>query len=343
VTVAGTAFERGRLFGAAVGPLIRRLLEEGVARIEWVGGRAVDRAQVSDVVQAHASVIERHLPDIAEEVHGLAAGAGITVEDAYLLQCRREAMHAAFAGGCTTIATAGAHPCIAQTIDLPGRFADLAVVLTSRLEARTIVQLTFAGLLGYVGINDKGLAVGLNMVIAGTWRPGIPPYLITRRLLELGSVEECIAELRRLPRASSRCYTLVDAHRICQVEATPDDLAVIEGEELLHTNHCLSGGMVDLGHVLQRRESRRRYERVCAEFARSRDPDDSGDAQAERLFGILTSHGEAPICIHGDGDPRRSETVAAVVLQTSQRRMLARRGNPCESPTQVFAIAGGTA
>lgn len=343
MTVAGTAFERGRLFGAACGPQVRRLLQEGVARIEWIGGRPVDRAHLSQLVGDHAAIIERALPDIAEEVHGLAAGADIAVEDAYLLQCRREAIHSAFVGGCTTIASAGASPCIAQTIDLPGRFADLALVLRTRTEARTILQLTFAGLLGYVGINDRGLAVGLNMVIAGAWRPGVPPYLISRRLLELDSVEACIDELRRLPRASSRCYTLVDARRACQVEATADEVAVIDGAELLHTNHCLSGTMADLGHVMQRRESRLRYDRARAEIALRPDPGDAGDAQADRLFETLICHGEAPICIHGDGDPRRSETVAAVVLQTAPPRMLARRGNPCEAPTQAFAVAGGTA
>jgi isopenicillin-N N-acyltransferase like protein len=341
--VAGSPFERGRQFGAAVGPQVRRLLGEGVARLEWVSGRAVDRARLSPLLRAHASAIERHLPDAAEEIHGLAAGAGIAVDDAYLLQCRREALHGAFVGGCTTMAAAGANPFIAQTIDLPGSFADLAVVLKSHLEARTIVQLTFAGLLGYVGINDKGLAIGLNMIIAGDWRPGIPPYLVSRRLLELDTVEECVAELRRLPLASSRCYTLVDGATACQVETTPDTVVVIEGDELLHTNHCLSDRIPDLSHVVQRRESRRRYDRVSAEFERSRGAEDNGQARAARLFDILCSHGDAAICIHGDQDPRRSETVAAVVLQPSDRRMLARRGNPCRASTQAFAAGGEAA
>jgi isopenicillin-N N-acyltransferase-like protein len=343
VSVAGTAFERGRLFGAAASAQIGRLLGDGAARIEWVCGRAVDRSQLSRLVRAHASIIESHLPHIADEIHGLAAGAAISIDDAYLLQCRREAIHDALAGGCTTMASAEAQPYIAQTIDLPGRLAEFALMLRTQLEERTILQLTFAGLLGYVGINDKGLAIGLNMIIAGDWRPGIPPYLISRRLLELETVEEGLEELRRLPRASSRCYTLVDPNSACQVETTPDELVVLDGPELLHTNHCLSGGISDSGHVLQRRESRRRFERLSQEFPRLADSGESDEEQAAGMFAVLSCHGEAPICIHGDGDPRRPETVAAVVMQTSPPRVFARRGNPCCAPTQTFEVAGGSA
>lgn len=322
-----------------MGPQVRRLLADGAARIDWVCGRPVDRARLTRVVRAHAAIIERRLPDIAEEIHGLAAGAGLTIDEAYLLQCRREAIHDALAGGCTTIASAGVRPFIAQTIDLPGRFAELALVLHSRLERMSILQVTFAGLLGYVGINDKGLAVGLNMIVSGTWRPGIPPYLIARRLLELETVAECIEELRRLPRASSRCYSLADPNTVCQVETTPDELVLLDGRELLHTNHCLGSGMQDAGHVLQRRESRRRYDRAAAELERNRHGEDEKD-QMERMFGIMSCHGDVPICIHGDGDPRRAETVAAVILQSSPPRLLARRGNPCCAPTQSFEFAG---
>jgi len=291
-----------------------------------------------ECIRRHASIIEHHLPDVADEIHGLAEGACITVEDAYLLQCRREVMEEVCASDCTTIALAGTNSCIAQTIDLPGRLADLAIVLRSRVGARTMLQLTFAGLLGYVGVNDRGLAVGLNMVMGGEWRPGIPPYLLVRRLLELDSTKDCIEELRRLPRASSRCYTIVDASGACQLETTPDQIVVLNGTELLHTNHYTSAEIVDRSHVLHRRESRRRCEHMRQEFERHWKPDSDGEAQAAQLFAMLSCHGDAAICIHAGGDPRRAETVAAVVLQSAQRRMFARRGNPCGSLTQKFLI-----
>jgi isopenicillin-N N-acyltransferase like protein len=350
ISVAGSATERGRQYGLATQRQIQDFLGEGVARIAWVLGRPVGRSGLSEIIRAHGAMVERHLPDIAEEIHGLADGAGISIDDAYLLQCRREAMHSlsrkttqAVSGGCTAIALGNGSRCIAQTVDLPGRLAEHALVLRSHVEQRTILQLTFTGLLGYIGINDAGLAVGLNMVLGGDWRPAIPPYLLVRRLLELDSVAECVEELHRLPRAAPRCYTFVDNRSACQVETTCDELAVIEGVQLVHTNHYIDPGMVahERSHIVQRRESRHRYDRARHEFASRWTHETDRDRQAANLFEILSSHGDAPICLHGGDDPQRAATVAAVVLQNPERRMLARRGNCCCSATQVFEIPGG--
>lgn len=105
IETTGSPYERGRQFGAATADDIHRLL----------GGIALDRASLA----AHVEVIERVTPSIAEEIHGLAAGASISVYDAYLLQMRRE-LAAAAASDCSTFALAGRRPFLAQTIDLPG-------------------------------------------------------------------------------------------------------------------------------------------------------------------------------------------------------------------------------
>jgi isopenicillin-N N-acyltransferase like protein len=338
IATAGSAFERGCQYGSAVAADIRRFLQEGVARMEWILGRSVERSRLSEFIRAHAAVIEGYLPEIAEEVHGLAKGAGISIEDAYLLQCRREIMQEVASGDCTMIALGGPNSCIAQTIDLPGQLAEFALVLRSTLDRRTILQLTFIGLLGYVGMNDAGLLVGLNMVQGGEWRPGIPPYLLVRHLLELDTAEDCIEELRRLPRASSRCYTIVDENNAYQVETTPDQIVVREGSTLLHTNHYLCSEISDRSHVMYRRESRRRFEHLGRQFECQQKPNSVDDTLAADFFSILSCHGDAPICIHGRDDARRSETVAAVVMQNAPRRMLARRGNPCNSRTQAFGF-----
>ena len=339
VSVSGTPFERGRALGAALGARIRAFLGEGVARLEWVLGRAVDRDRLSAPIGAHAALIERHLPEIADEIHGLAEGAGITIEDAYLLQMRREIV-AAPATDCTTIVRERT-AVIAQTIDLPGRLRDLAVAVRTECEAGVAVQVTFAGLLGYVGMNDRGLAVGINMLQAAGSRPGIPPYLIVRRLLELESAEACIDEIARLPRASPRCYTLVDRTTAAAVETTCDAMDVMRGSTLVHTNHYLSERLstLDRSHIVHRRESRRRREHALAELGRLEDQE-LGEIASERLFDVLSAHGESPVCIHGPGDPRLAETVAAVVLCPMEGQLLARLGPPCSAVTQVLCAHG---
>lgn len=105
ITTTGSAYARGHQFGAATAEPIHHLL----------AGLDVDRSPIA----AYAKAIDQALPEIAEEIHGLAAGAAIAREDAYLLQMRRE-LAAAAASDCSTFALAGRRPFLAQTIDLPG-------------------------------------------------------------------------------------------------------------------------------------------------------------------------------------------------------------------------------
>lgn len=334
VAAAGTPYERGCAIGAAIGDAVHRFLGEGVARLAWIAGRSIERGNLEEAIARHAEVVERHLPDVAAAVHGLAEGAHIAASDAWLLQLRRELL-AVPAADCTTLAGFG---WLAQTVDLAGDLADHALVLRERGRNGEAVQLSFTGLLGYLGLNDRGLAVGINMVLGGDWRPGIPPYLAIRHLLELGSVAECLEELPRLPRASSRCYVLVDRREAAVAETTCDRLAVLRGAPLVHTNHYLDPELaaLDRSHIVHRRESRRRREAALA--ALTAEAAAGAPPAGEALFELLAVHGDTPTCIHGSGDPRRAATVAAAVLAPATGRMLVRRGPTCRGATTTHDL-----
>lgn len=174
------------------------------------------------------------------------------------------------------------------------------------------------------------------MVLADRWRAGVPAYLVVRRLLELGSAEECLEELRRLPLASSRCYTIVDSTRAVQAETTPDGMAVLDAPPLAHTNHYLDAALSarDRSHVVIRRESKRRLAHLQARTA-AIVPDDD-----EALFDVLATHDDPPLCFHGNGDPRAFTTVAAIVLRPDAGRLIARPSPVCASPSQVHHMRG---
>ena len=161
----------------------------------------------------------------------------------------------------------------------------------------------------------------------------MPPYLLVRHLLRFRTVEECLAELERLPVASSRALTLCTANRTVTVELTPTARRVIEGGRLLHSNHFLHPDLLaeDRMNIFSRNGSMRRLRRL------ERLLDEAGPAPApEACFTILSDH--AGICVHGEGDVRREETVGAVVMRPLAGEMHVRRGNPCRSHSQRFAF-----
>ncbi|KUZ76033.1 peptidase C45 [Burkholderia ubonensis] len=321
VRLAGSRREIGRRHGAALRDAIGRFLTDRIARLAPLVTHARLR-ELAPLVASHARVIERALPDLAEEVHGLAEGAGITLEDAYLLQLRREL--AGFRriparGDCTTFARhANGQAVVAQTIDLNGDMAGELSVLEIAPDAggAPVALVSFTGLLGYLGINGHGVAIGLNLVLGGEWRPGIPGYLTIRHLLDTcASVDECVDTLRRLPRASSRALTIADARRVVTVETLPDDLVVIEGVEHAHTNHFLHPAFAagDALNPFARTSSLRRLDACRAGLARLPD-----DADAAACLALL---GEPPIEVAPTGDVRRECTVASVAMFPARRAL----------------------
>lgn len=339
VRAAGEPYELGLRHGGERAAALNAFYDDSLCRLNKVLARPVTPAGLAPRVEAYRRAIEDAVPDLATEIRGLAAGAGLTEAQACLLQIRREIMGyrtVPAMGDCTTYARTGdAGPVVAQTVDLNGDLDDQITVLElSRDDTpRRSLLLSFGGLLGYLGLNSSGLAVGLNLVLAGTWRPGVPPYLAVRHVLDhADTVDEALALLRGLPLASSRCFTLCDARRAVCAEYDGGTWRVTEGPETAHTNHFLHPDLAprDEINVFARRSSVKRLDTCRARLAAL-----SATATAEDHFALLSA---PPLCVADNGDIRRERTVAAAVLLPREGELRLRPGDPSRSATHVFRL-----
>lgn len=319
----GSRYELGYQHGVAHGAEMRRFLADRLARLEPLVG-AEKAAAFPPTVAQYKEVIEATLPAMAEELRGLAKGAGVTLENAYLLQLRRELVGYQSVrprGDCTVFARLAADGAVmGQTIDLNGHMApELTVMEVEHEGGRRLTLASFTGLLGYLGMNDSGLAIGLSLVLGGEWRPGIPGYMAIRHLLdEAATVEECLELLRRLPLASSRALTICDGTRVVTVEYILDEMVVLEGDEQVHTNHFLHSPFAarDELNPFARGSSLRRLD-ACAS-ALERVP---AGARAEDYFAFLE---RPPIYVAPKDDIRREYTVGSVVMYPGAGAMFVR-------------------
>lgn len=334
--LSGLPFERGRTLGRSRKDRIHVFLNDGLARLNHVAPSPIDPARLAADLDQYGAAIAASLPDIWAEIEGLVDGADIPLDQAVLLQCRREIMgYARFpAGGdCTSLAvSAPHHPMLAQTVDLTCEMADHIEML--RITGADIAGggawvFSFTGLLGYLGVNDAGLAVGLNLVLGGEWTPGVPPYLAIRHLINTAStVEEAIDILRGLPLASSRNFVLCDANRAVSVETLKDDLRILEGPVVAHTNSYLHPDFEsrDEMNVFSRNSSRARLRAMEQGWS------DMSKATPEKgLFAVMSG---APINVTGPYDLRREKTVASVVMDPCSGTLLLRRGDPAKATTE---------
>lgn len=338
VRAAGDHFTIGRRHGDVRGSALRAFLDDGLCRLHHVMPAPVTMDELTPTLHAYREAIAAHTPGLAEELRGLAYGAGISPDQALLLQLRREIMgylKVGAAAECTTYARAGATAVLAQTIDLNGNLDDQISVLDvapTGARGRSLV-LSFAGLLGYLGLNSSGLAIGLNLVLGGEWRPGVPPYLAIRHLLDTAaSVDEAIAILRDMPLASSRSITLCDAEKAAWVELLGDQLRVSEADQSVHTNHFLHPDLApyDEINIFSRNSSVRRLDACLSRLA-----DLPPGARTDDHFALLSA---APICVPDEGDIRRERTVAAVVMFPARGELHLRPGDPSRSQTHVFSL-----
>ncbi|MEU6407014.1 C45 family peptidase [Streptomyces sp. NPDC046985] len=342
VRAAGAPREIGRAHGAAVAAPLRAFLDDGLARLNHLTARPVSLTELLPSIALYRAETTVRLPDLAEEVAGLAEGAGITEDEAWLLQLRREVMGrrgVPAAGDCTAYARAapGGPPVLAQTVD---QNADLdrnvAVVHVDRAGSpRRVLALSFAGLLCFMGLNSDGLAIGLNLVTDGEWRPGVPPYLAVRHLLDsAGSVDEALEVLAGLELSSSRAMMLCDREKVVFAELQRGRLRATEPARrwAVHANHYLHPDFTarDRQSASDRISSDARAAAAAAGLAAL-----APDAGPEEHFALLC---EAPLCIADQGDIALERTVAAVVLLPAAGEMHLRPGNPNLAPTQVFRV-----
>ncbi|MEV0464846.1 C45 family peptidase [Nocardia tengchongensis] len=341
IDCAGDPFTIGQQHGSRLAGRLRAFLDDGLCRLDRLLHAPVTTAGLAADIAAYRHAITAALPELAIEVEGLAAGAGITIEHAWLLQIRREIMgyhRVPTWGDCTTYARlgSGAHPpVLAQTVDLNGNLDDqIAVLRISRPDSpRTVLLLSFAGLLGYLGINSDGLAIGLNLVLGGDWKPGVPPYLAIRHLLDTcATAAQALDRLHTIPLASSRSFTLTDPVDSYCVEAVDGAINTVAQGDSIHTNHFLHPGAAphDELNVFARNSSIRRHA-ACATALAALPP----AAEAAAHFGLLC---QPPIRIPDHGDIRRERTVAAVVLLPADRRLHLRPGDPAQTETLTFQL-----
>ncbi|MET9608533.1 C45 family peptidase [Streptomyces sp. NPDC006512] len=342
IRAGGTPRDIGRAHGQALAAPLRAFLDDGLARLNHLTDRPLTLPALLPKIAAYRAAVTAALPDLAEEVTGLAEGAGIGEDEAWLLQLRREIMgysKVPTAGDCTTYArtTADGTPVLAQTVDLSGDLdSHVAVLETARAGSpRRSLVLSFAGLLGYLGLNSDGLAVGLNLVLGGTWRPGVPPYLAIRHLLDsAGTVDEALKVLAGLPLASSRSLMLCDPERALYAEHLDGRLRVREAGPggLVHTNHFLHPDFApaDELNVFARNSSLRRLRAATDGLTAL-----PGDADAEDHFALLAAE---PLRVPDRGDIRAERTVAAVVMHPVSGRFHVRPGDPARSRTHEFRL-----
>lgn len=301
-------------------------------------------------------LVNRHSPELVEEVTGIAAGAGLTVPEVALINSRYELL---FLDGseqprpgvpgaeCTLFGIAGSRtadgtPIIGQNVDLGPESRPLWILLDVRpVDHPRLLTVTLAGMLAQEGINSAGLALCGSMVRSRGWRTGYPSRKYLRRLvLEQSSVAKAVDVIQSAPaRASSHNLLLADLTTVVDVETTVSEVHVLQPRDgvIAHANHYLAPGFAaenqTLGNYLPHTVTRcSRMHQLIMEM--------TVPTTVDQLKVALADHhgGAQAICRHAATDAWASETNVAVISEPAHRRLHVAFGPPCEAVFHTYTL-----
>jgi acyl-CoA:6-aminopenicillanic acid acyl transferase len=336
INVSGNSFEMGYQHGRQAAPLIQKY----IAWIERFTGKP--RVELAAAAMRFLPMIQKLNRAYVDEVMGLAEGAQITLSEAVLCQVRGEAARM-IDRGCTAFAlrksaTADGRTLAGQNQDLEPDYADVAIVLAVKpSDGRPrAVMLTFAGQLGYAGMNQHGVANFANALYNFEWRVGLPHYPLKRTILEQQDVRHCVDLLNRNRTCSAANVMLCDGSgNIASVEVRPEGIAIYPDthpDVRLHTNHYVTKDFA-------------RYENgalpdSCPRLDRMRKliRESFGKLSVERLKAILADHdgGSAAICRHGAVG---MHSISGYIADPRSGLFHVRRGHGCDGHWKSYKVS----
>ena len=358
VVVQGSPAERGRQYGRLAAPRIARAIEAYRDVFLHRAGLRWDRAV------EHARTLVEPIGDFAadslQEMHGIAAGAGVPFDAILALNCRSELMFAAAQsrgemppGECTSFAatpeaTADGHVLLGQNWDWLPFARELCMLLEVRRDDKpsfaTIVE---AGMLAKVGLNDAGVGLCTNTLVSerDANRRGVPYHVMLRALLDATSVDDAGAILGSVERALSANYLVADrSGRAMNFETIAGGAAEIHETRphdglLAHANHFCAPAFRPIDAFV--RNSPHSLTRLDDLWHGLREHAPLG---VDALQQVLRSHRHEPngVCSHPDpaAHPLYARTtVASYVADVTAGECWFTDGPPCGARYEAFKLA----
>ncbi len=259
--LAGSPEAMGHAHGTAHGEEIRAYADERVRLAGsrfWAGGE-IGRSDVLDIARSCLPAHEAHSADLYAELCGLADGAGITPEEAVVV------------GGFTDFVdtvrsvVGGPHPlevqeddCTAfivpdarcdgqgfygQTWDMHDTATPYVVLLRIRPDdGPAALVFTTTGCLGQLGMNEAGVCVGINNLVALDGRPGVMWTSVVRDALmqdTAGAARDAILDADLAGAHSFLTFDATGDGHMIEAFPTARPTRQLADDALVHTNHSL--------------------------------------------------------------------------------------------------------
>ncbi|MSO80384.1 MAG: hypothetical protein EXQ97_01810 [Alphaproteobacteria bacterium] len=361
-------YERGLVHGRALAGEVRENLHTYLARFV-AGGLDADAVQAEG--NSWVEIIAAENAEYAEEMRGIADGAGMTLSDLAVLNARYEITFGLFGreakaayalketeatDGCSSFgvlaeATADGHTILGQNWDWQAGIHGRCVVLRIRRHRRpSLVCFTEAGIVGgKMGINEYGIGLVENGLVSDHdgWHAREKPFHVRcREVLDAETYDHALAPIVATRRVCSANFVIGQAGgEIVDLETSPDAVSYLFPRDgmVTHSNHFMDqrhgpSQMERIGPSTIYRANR--LDRLLRRHLGGIDRDVIGEALADH-FGYPNA-----ICRHPDERQpaaKRTMSNASLILDLDDRVMWVANGPPCCNPYVAYPLGAGAA
>ncbi len=358
--VKGSPFDRGVQMG--------RALKAGMGRethgwAKWPADPAT-KEKYKALIPKVSVYLQAQLPEILEEMQGIAQGASIAFEEAFLLSAGNSLGPAVSSLACTSIGfmTSDVGPILGKTDD-GGTPPDLDAVIKQRFD--NLRALTIRPDHGYdtlcvtplgtiwseCGINAKGLCIGTSSGHPERTREdggGIPQHIIPRLvLLHCADVNEAIEYLKGYD-------TMGKGINLVLVDEKGNG-AAIEAAYTLHGVRRPTNGVIFATNHYFAPEMQVFTAQTNPEFISSRyfqnsvnrvvnllgrfGSKEKGLTFAEMKSTLMDHHNPGAICQHPEDNDANFLTYYSAILVSKTREMWLNEGKPCLDRFERYMLA----
>lgn len=256
IALTGGPFARGQAHGAALRGQVQAHLDAWLGSLAQAGvGDPRDYVAAMLAATDFKPAIERHTPDLWQEVEGVAAGAQVAPDLLFGLQLldeewayRQRAGRDARLEKCSNAAIVppSGPTWVGQTMDLGGYTDGFQALLAPAADGDKPAALVFtvAGMIGLMGVNAAGVGVCVNALPQLPSAPqGLPVAFVMRRLLQARSLAEAAGLVLALPHATNQHYLIAEPGGVRSFEASAAGVTEYHPprpDRVLHTNHPLA-------------------------------------------------------------------------------------------------------
>ena len=333
--IYGDPADFGRTHGESCADMIDSYLADrlGLSADATWSGRSTDPELVLSLAEATLPFHLSYSPSLFEEMEALADGAGISPAQAVVVGgftdlvdvVRARTGDAPTEDDCTAVLNPSSRV-LAQTWDMHSSAVEyvLFLKLDPIIGPAVLVQTT-AGCLGQIGMNEAGIAIGINNLTA-FGKPGVTWPFVVRKALQQSTLDAAIESVLEANLAGGHNFLLMGPDgEGANIEAMPGSAKVtrVSKEPFVHTNHCLDDDT-------RSEESERAPDLVASSETRLM----RGRDLASDLDGFFAE----PEIARRATEPHAVATCGAVAMYTAERRMETVWGVPGDRPWETFQL-----